>query len=74
MKKNCDILVEGYQLKKRACTLCDEMGVITVPEGMTPEEIADLGEVPPYDPEIAEVLEECPTCEGHGWYYEEKKS
>ena len=67
------MLVENYRLVKKPCDLCETMGVIMVPEGMTLEEIVDSGEAPAFDPEIAEVEEECPVCEGHGWYYEEQE-
>lgn len=66
--------VKGYWLVKRPCDLCETMGVIMVPEGMTLEEIRDSGIAPAFDPDIAEDEATCPECEGCGWYYEEREN
>jgi len=65
--------VLGYQFVKKPCDLCETMGIIMVSEGMTLEEIRDAGEMPVFDPEIAQTEETCPECDGAGWYWEEKE-
>lgn len=67
------MLVEKYRLVKKPCDLCETMGVIMVPDGMSLEEIQDAGEMPAFDPDIAQTEKTCPECEGAGWYYEERE-
>lgn len=62
---------ENYRFVKKHCSLCDGIGIIMIPDGMTLEEIRDDGEVPAFDPEVAQKEETCPECDGAGWYWEE---
>ena len=64
-------ITENYRMIKTPCRICDESGIVLVPEG---ENVADVIE---WSFQILAgtnlIEEQCPVCDGRGWYNIERE-